>query len=202
MWRARRLRRLAFGALVSLGAVPLAPPQADAQTLTVQSNSMPQRDRKMVSWVVLSDTYVELSLEVLRKKLDEIYPGEFLPPRERGNFVVDGTVPGQFLIQSAVSGEAGTFLLNSVPGPYSDVSDFARFIKDQTVRKKALAQRCRLSVDLISKTSSTDAYRFIGRTAAKLAPGNAAFLVHPTDGTIIPFTEDLRRRLAGGQEIW
>jgi len=42
----------------------------------------------MVSWVVLANSYTELTIESLRQKLDEIYPGEFLPPRQKGNFVV------------------------------------------------------------------------------------------------------------------
>ena len=48
----------------------------------------------MVSWVVLSNSYAELTLVSLRQSLDELYPGQFLPPREQGNFVVDGNVPG------------------------------------------------------------------------------------------------------------
>jgi hypothetical protein len=200
--RAKPLRRLVLGGLVALVAALLGRPRAEAQTQNpVGSNALKQQTREMVSWVVLSDTYVDLSLEALRKKLDEIYPGEFLPPREKGNFAVDGTVPGQFLIQSAISGEAGLFLLNSVPGPYSDFSDYARFIKDQTVRKKALAQCCWLSIDLIGETPGTDAYRFIGRAVGKLAPADAAFLVRPADGTVIPFTEELRHQLASGQQI-
>jgi len=31
----------------------------------------------MVSWVVLANSYTELTIESLRQKLDEIYPGEF-----------------------------------------------------------------------------------------------------------------------------
>ena len=53
----------------------------------------------MVSWVVLANTYVELGVDLLRAKLDEIYPGQFLPPRQNGNFVVNGPGPGQLLVQ-------------------------------------------------------------------------------------------------------
>src|SRR5713226_2044823 len=98
---------------------------------------------EMVSWVVLSNSYVELTADALRANLDQLYPGQFLPPREQGNFVVDGNVPGaEFLIQSSVPGAAGLFLLYSVPGPYTAFSDFADHIEDASLRELAQAQEC------------------------------------------------------------
>ena len=53
----------------------------------------------MISWVVLSKTRVELTLDSLRAHLDRLYPGLFLPPQEFRNFVVEGPVlDAQFLI--------------------------------------------------------------------------------------------------------
>ena len=157
----------------------------------------------MVSWDVLSKSYVELDAAKLRAKLDEVYPGEFVPQRNQGSFVVDGSVPGaQFLIQSRVANAAGTFMLNSVPGPYTAFSDFAKFIKDRTVRRQARAQRSWRSIDLIAKhTTEEDAYRFIGRALAALAPRDAAYLVHPTRRITIAFDDDVRRRLANGEQM-
>jgi len=159
----------------------------------------------MVSWVVLSKSYVELDEKKLRAKLDEAFPGEFLPPRDQGSFVVEGPVaPAQFLIQSRVPGASGVFMLHSVPGPYTRFSDFDTFIGDRTLRRQARAQRSWLSIDLMTKHSNStkaEAYRFISRALAKLAPSDAAFLVHPTRRIVIPFDEDVRRRLKSGEQV-
>lgn len=155
----------------------------------------------MVSWVVLSNSYPEMDADKLRAKLDEAFPGEFLPPRkDAGSFVIDGPVErAQFLIQSRVRGAEGTFMLNNVPGPYTEFSDFDRFITDRAMRRRAAAQRSWLSIDLIGKhTTDENAYRFIGRVLAKLAPHDAAFLVHPARRIVIFFDEDVRRKLADG----
>ncbi len=159
-------------------------------------------DGHMISWVVLSNSYVALDADKLRAKLDEAFPGEFVPQRDQGSFVVDGAVEGaQFLIQSRVPNAAGTFMLTSVPGPYTRFSDFAKHIKDKATRQAAQAQRNWMSVDLIAMhTTENDAYRFIGRALAVLAPHNAAYLVHPTRRVILAFDDDVRRRLASGEQ--
>src|SRR5437879_5359415 len=118
----------------------------------------------MVSLVVLSNSFVELTLESLRESLDQIYPGHFLPPREQGSFVVEGNLPGgEFFIKSDVPGANGLFLLNTVPGPYTIFSDFADYIADPPLRRLAEDQTCWLSVDLAHElTTEQEAYRFIG----------------------------------------
>jgi len=164
--------------------------------------SPPQQDRETVSLVVLASTYVDYTLDSLRAKLDEIYPGQFLPPREKANFVIDGPTPGGFLIQANLPGAAGMFLLHNVPGPYWEYSGFAKAIVDPAIRKKAMAQCCWLSVDRIGKhASEEDGYRFIGQVLANLAPSDAAFLVHPSKLITIVFDDELRGRLARGDPI-
>jgi hypothetical protein len=65
-----------------------------------------------------------------------------VPQRDEKSFVIDGPVEGaQFLIQSRVANAAGTFMLQSVPGPYTKFSDFDKFIKDRTIRRQARAQQ-------------------------------------------------------------
>jgi hypothetical protein len=99
-------------------------------------------------------------------------------------------------------GAAGMFLLNNVPGPYSKFSSFAKSIEDTSIRRRAMAQPCRLSVDLVHKnTSDADAYRFIAQVAAKLASSDAAFLVHPSKLITIPFDDEIRVRLAKGDSV-
>src|SRR5918994_2077468 len=69
-----------------------------------------QTSREMVSWVVLFDSDVEFTEDSLRAELDRLWPGQFLPERDNGSFVVEGAVPGaQFMIQSRVPGASGTF---------------------------------------------------------------------------------------------
>src|ERR1700758_1813014 len=89
------------------------------------SSSRPtSKKHEMVSWVVLSKTYLDLDAGAVRKKLGELYPGRFLPADQQANFVVGGKVPGMFIIKSTMAGAAGIFMLLSVPGPYTDFSDF------------------------------------------------------------------------------
>jgi hypothetical protein len=162
------------------------------------------RDREMISLVVLSSTYVELTQDALRESLDRIYPGHFLPLREQGTFVIDGNEPGvEFLIQSDIPDATGMFLLYSVPGPYTAVSDFAEHVADMALRRLAQAQTCWLSVDLIHRyATDEEAYRFIGSALAQLAPPDAAVLVHPSRLIAIAFNEQVRRELAGTGQIF
>jgi hypothetical protein len=165
------------------------------------SQAQDSQDHEMIALVVLANTYVDLTLDSVRAKLDEVFPGEFLPPRQKGNFVIDGPTPG-FLIQANLPRAAGMFLLHNVAGPYREFSDFAKAITDPAIRKKAMAQCCWLSVDRIGKHGSEeDAYRFIEQVLAKLAPPDAAFLVHPSRLVTIPFDDDLRARLARAERI-
>lgn len=198
--------RFAYVAALAIGAA-LCVSDAEAQTSRRprnlhQSVSTPHGEAHMVSWVVLSNSYVALDAGTLRAKLDEAFPGEFVPQRDQGSFVVEGPVEGvQFLIQSRVANASGTFMLNNVPGPYAKFSDFAQFIKDRTVRRRA--QQSWLSVDLIAKhTTEDDAYRFIGRALAVLAPRDAGYLVHPTRRIVMAFDDAIRRKLAGGEPLF
>jgi len=50
-------------------------------------------------------------------------------------------------------------------------------------------------------TTNEDAYRFIEQVLAKLAPADAAFLVHPSKLLTIRFDDEIRRRMATGAAI-
>lgn len=166
--------------------------------------SLHQRGRDMVSLVVLSNSYVELTLASLRERLDRVHPGYFVPPRQQGTFVIDGNSPNvEFLIQSVIPGAAGMFFLYTVPGSYTEFSEFADHIPDDGLRELAQAQACWLSVDLIHQhTTVDDGYRFIGGALAELAPPDAAVLVHPSRLTAIRFDDRVRRELASGGAIF
>jgi hypothetical protein len=170
-----------------------------------RKKAMPPRQRRdMISLVVLSNSYVEVTLDTLREHLEQVYPGRFLPPREKGTFVVEGNIPDTpFLIQSDIPGAAGSFLLHSVPGPYTMFSDFAAHISNFSLRRLAQAQCCWLSVDLIHHdTTEGEAYRFIGSVLAKLAPRDAAAVVHPSRLVTIAFDDEVRRKLANGGQVF
>jgi hypothetical protein len=156
--------------------------------------------REMISLVVLSNSCVDLDVRSLSKALDEIYPGKFVPLEQQANFVVGGRNPGQFLVKSTIPGAKGMFMVLSVPAPYTEFSDFAQFISDASLRRKAEAQQCWLSIDLIHMFANKDeAYRFIAVALAKLAPADAAVLVKPETNAAILFTPQLRSQLAAGQ---
>src|SRR5580698_9461969 len=58
------------------------------------------------------------------------------------------------------------------------------------------------SVDLVHRlTTDEDAYRFIEQVLAKLAPQDAAFLVHPEKLITMPFDDNIRRQFATGTQI-
>lgn len=156
--------------------------------------------REIISLVVLSGSYLDLDVQSLSKSLDELFPGKFVPLEQQANFVVGGRVPGQFLVKSTIPGVAGMFMVQSVPAPYTEFSDFARVIADSSLRRKAEAQRSWLSIDLIHMFANKDeAYRFIAVALAKLAPADAAILVTPETNSAVVFTAELRSQLAAGQ---
>ncbi|HEY7712230.1 MAG TPA: hypothetical protein VIG57_19620 [Candidatus Entotheonella sp.] len=155
----------------------------------------------MVSLVVLSQSAPELTLESVRSTLDAVFPEQFLPPREEGNFVIDGAVPGAtYMIQCTVPDASGMFMLHNVLGPYSESSDFPDHLTG-AIRDLALQQQCWMSVDVIGKYGTDDdAYRFIGRLLAQLAPPDSAVLLHPSRMVAIAFDETVRRQLAAGDQ--
>lgn len=159
----------------------------------------PNVEPDMIGWVVLSNTYVELTVDSVRASLDALYPGQFLPANDR-NFVIEGSIPdSQFMIQSNVAGGAGMFLLHTVPGPYTEFSDFAEAITEPKLRALAVSQQAWLSVETMHvHTTGTEAYRLIGSLLAKLAPSDAAVLVHPSKPIAMRFDGDVRSRLANG----
>jgi hypothetical protein len=156
-------------------------------------------DTDMIGWVVLSNQYVELTVDAVRAALDMSYPGQFLPANDR-NFVIEGAEPGsQFMIQSNVVGAAGMFMLHTVPGPYTAFSDFAEALVDDDLRALAESQQAWLAIDAIHvATTEAEAYRLIGAALAKLAPADAAVLVHPSRPIAICFDETVRCRLSEG----
>jgi hypothetical protein len=158
-----------------------------------------EADPDMIGWVVLSNTDVELTVDLVRATLEALYPGQFLPANDR-NFVIEGAIAdSQFMIQSNVAGAAGMFMLHSVPGPYTDFSDFAEAITEPGLRALAVAQQAWLAVDVMHvHTTEAEAYRLIGALLAKLAPPDAAVLVHPSKPIVMRLDGDVRSRLASG----
>jgi hypothetical protein len=154
----------------------------------------------MVSLVALLPSWQELTVDEVRESLDALFPGAFLPPREEGNFVIEGPVPGtSYLIQCTVPEHTGMFLMHNVPGPYSEFSDYLTRLVDPVLRELAAKQPCWMSVDLMHRhTTHEDGYRFVSAALAKLAPSDTAVLLHPSRYVAVPFTVGVRRTLASG----
>ena len=151
----------------------------------------------MISWVVLSKTRVELTLDSLRAHLDRLYPGLFLPPQELRNFVVEGPVlDAQFLIQTSIPGSVGLYMLQSIAAGSTGFSEFADDIDDPALRALICEQQAWLSVDVIDAAMDQDCRRFIGKVLAELAPADSAILADPDRRTAIRFDEQVRGRLA------
>ena len=155
----------------------------------------------MLSLVALCPTWSRLEVGEVRDALDSLFPGSFLPPREEGNFVVEGPAPGSsVLVQCSAPGHSGTFHVYHVAGPYGDFSEFLLHIEDPNVRKLAEAQPCWFSVDVLHRHASDDeALRFICVALAKLAPSDATFVVHPTLYLVNALSPESRQVLASGK---
>ena len=195
---ALRLLAAGFGVVLPVFAVCLA----DVTPARAQASQAPPRHERqpMISLVALSNSYSEFDVGTVGRKLDELYPGKFLPPNQQENFVVGGPSPKPLLIKSTMPGRAGMFMLMSVPGPYTHFSDFADTIVDQSLRRKAEMQAAWFSIDLVGKIGSTeDAYRFIAAALVKLAPGDAVILVKPETNATLVLDDALRHQLAEGQ---
>ena len=154
----------------------------------------------MVSLVALLPSWQELAVEEVRQALDALFPGAFLPPREEGNFVIEGPVPGaSYLVQCTVPQYSGMFLIHNVPGPYSEFSDYLAHLVDPELRELGSKQPCWMSVDMMHRhTTDEDAYRFVSAALAKLAPPDAALLLHPSRYLAVLFAPEVRRTLASG----
>lgn len=166
-------------------------------------NGPPESDHEMISLVVLYRDYVDLTLEQLCEHLDAVFPGAFLPPGDI-NFVVEGAVPDvTFMIKSIVQGAAGLFMLHNIPAPYTEFSNILEIVDDPVLRETIAATTAWMSIDLVSAFGSNeDAWRFIGRMLARIAPTDAVFLLHPDSGGVIAFDDDIRRALAEGREMF
>ena len=203
----RRIKQIGcmLGSLLAVALTWAGLSGAAAQNLSGSAGRSPAPSggspgRQMISLVALSRSYVDLDVHSLSKALDELYPGKFVPLDQQENFVVGGRIPGQFLVKSTIAGAAGMFMVQSVPGPYTEFSDFAQFIADAALRRKAEAQQYWLSIDLIHMfTNKDEAYRFIAAGIAKLAPADAAVVVKPENNSTVLFNAELRSKLAAGQ---
>src|SRR5215472_16820779 len=154
----------------------------------------------MISWVVLSKTRAELTLDSLRVQLERLYPGRFLPPQDRRNFVIDGASPrAQFLIQASIAGSVGLYMLENVAANEEEFSDFAANVSDEALRKSILEHEARLSVDLIEAAPDQDCHSFIGKVIAALAPADSTVLVDPDRQRAIRFDAELRGQLMRGE---
>jgi hypothetical protein len=154
----------------------------------------------MVSLVALLPSWQERSIDEVRESLDALFPGCFLPPREEGNFVIEGPVLGaSYMVQCTIPEHSGMFLIHNVPGPYSEFSDCLVHLPDSELKELAAKQPCWMSVDMMHRhTSDEDAYRFVSAALAKLAPPDAAVLLHPSRYMALPFSSEVRRTLASG----
>jgi hypothetical protein len=169
-----------------------------------KSSSPRHAGHNMISLVALASTWRKRSVDEIRQDLDETFPGEFLPPRSEGNFVIEGPAEGaSYCVQCTIPNYTGLFLIHNVPRQYSAFSDYLQHIKNPEMRRLADSQACWLSVDLIHRhTTETeeDAYRFIRRVLGKLAPEDTTLLIHPSQYHVARFTPKLRAILAAGGE--
>ncbi|RAI39209.1 hypothetical protein [Rhodoplanes roseus] len=157
----------------------------------------------MVMLVALSRTHVPPRALHLRPALAETFPGHFRPHGEDGSFVIDGPeVAEQAIVKSLVPGAAGFFTIHSAHGRYSDVSKAPGRIADPALQRLAMAQTCWLSIDFVHTWGpTTEAYRFIARAMARLAPADTAVLLRPPTQGAAAFDEPLRKRLAAAEDV-
>ena len=159
---------------------------------------MPLDGHQMTSLVLLSKSYIDLDIDRLRTVLDALFPGEFLPPRDSGNFVVDGPVKqAMFMIMSNIEGYSGGFMLNSVPATYDHYSDYRNYIQDPEILSAVSSHKCWLSVDRLMPQGTTEEhYRFIGLLLSALAPDDSIAVVHPSKMHVVLFNQTICEKLS------
>jgi len=68
--------------------------------------------------------------------------------------------------------------------------------RDQRLQDLVRNHKAWISVDLIAPIGATeDAYRFIGKALAKMAPEDSVALVHPQTNAMVPFDSETRSKL-------
>lgn len=149
----------------------------------------------MVSLVILLRRPVQWERAAIQEQLDAVFPGQFLPQNEN-SFVIDGPDPTQFMVKSLVASHSGLFFIICRPEAYVNVSNFAPNDRDPRLQELLGQHHAWHSVDLIAPISGTeDAYRFIGKTLAKLAPEDSVALIHPQTKALVRFDAETRVRL-------
>jgi hypothetical protein len=155
----------------------------------------PEGDSGMVSLVVLLPEPLGLDVPALRQHLDSVFPGHFLPQTD-DSFVTEGSSPAQLFVKSAVPSHSGVFFVNFIASPYTKFSEFAAHISAPPLLDLVRQHAAWLSLDLIGEIGSEDdAYRFIGKALAQLAPLGSLAIVHPEKHIIVPFAESSRDHL-------
>jgi len=148
---------------------------------------------------VLSQTYVSLTVESLRSTLDFLYPAQFPLSEITENKVRDGFFEGMLLIECVIPGAQGWYVVYSLSAVHAVPVDFAAYVEDDALRAVTEAQEFSLEVGLVSIHGvEEEAYNFIGKVLAALAPPDSAVLIHPSLYSVVPFTSDVRKRLASG----
>jgi hypothetical protein len=141
----------------------------------------------MVSLVVLVPQPVHLDVPTVQNLLDEVFPGHFMPTTD-SSFVIEGTAPAQLFVKSAVPQNSGVFFVNAVPRPYTAMAGFLTNVKDPNLRSRVQGHAAWLSLDRVGAIGSADdAYRFIGKALARLAPRDALAVVHPDSERMVRF---------------
>ncbi len=150
----------------------------------------------MVSLVLLCSNYVALTLDQIREALDRAFPGEFLPQNER-SFIVEGEEPGgPHLIKSLIQDAKGIFLFHNDRGQ----GNVDEEIDDERLRHITSSEHGWMSIDTINvMTTEADAFRFIAKALAQLAPTDAVYLLSPSEGPIV-LDERVRRSLEAGRD--
>jgi hypothetical protein len=150
--------------------------------------------RPMLSLVALLPQSVPADIAAFRRVLQDCYPGHFQGD-EKTSFIIAGSHPYEAFVKSLVPDHSGMFLIEAIPRPYTESSDF-RATAPVALKAAIQAHTSWISVDAIQAIDSElDAYRFIGRTLAYLAPVDALALVHPQSGWTEAFTQETRERL-------
>jgi hypothetical protein len=115
----------------------------------------------MVSLITLLREPMTFELAYVRRALDSIFPGTFLPQND-DSFVIEGSNPLQLMVKSIVPSNSGIFFVNYVPGPYTEFPPSLRILPILGSRRVS-EHRAWLSVDRIGEIGSDgDAFRSAG----------------------------------------
>ena len=152
----------------------------------------------MISIVLLLLNPLPMDVSRLEVSIARAAPASFVKSEQ--NFVNSTDKREKFEVFFAKSND-GIFLVHNHAHPYCDeLEKVAGSISDRALGEKVRKHRAWISVDLMDRDkmmfrTEADAWRFIGKVLAELAPEDAVAIYVPAKGVLMAFDNSSKTKL-------